>query len=90
MQVLGGSVDGTVRQFDIRMGMLFTDALHEAITGIAVSHDSNCILASCLDNSMRLLDKASGELLATYTGKCRLKTRNVSKTMLLKVSAVVQ
>ena len=69
MQVVGGSVDGTVRQFDIRMGMMFTDTLHESVTGIAVSHDSNCILASCLDNSVKLLDKASGELLATYTGE---------------------
>lgn len=70
VQVLGGSVDGTVRQFDIRMGMMFTDTINEPVTGIAVSHDGNCILASCLDNSMRLLDKASGELLATYTGTC--------------------
>ncbi|DBB14623.1 hypothetical protein WJX82_010312 [Trebouxia sp. C0006] len=68
VQVLGGSVDGTVRQFDVRMGMMFTDTLHEAVTGIAVSHDGNCVLASCLDNSMRLLDKASGEQLASYTG----------------------
>lgn len=66
--MLGGSVDGTVRQFDVRMGMMFTDTLHEAVTGIAVSHDGNCVLASCLDNSMRLLDKASGEQLASYTG----------------------
>lgn len=61
-------MDGTVRQFDIRMGMMLTDNLHEPVTGIAVSHDGNCILASCLDNSMRLLDKVSGELLASYTG----------------------
>ena len=62
-------MDGTVRQFDIRMGIMFTDSLHESVTGIAVSHDGNCVLASCLDNSMKLLDKASGELLATYTGE---------------------
>ena len=69
VQVLGGSVDGTVRQFDVRMGMMFSDTLHESVTGIAVSHDGNCVLASCLDHSMKLLDKASGELLATYTGE---------------------
>ena len=76
MQVLGGSVDGTVRQFDIRAGMLLTDDLHEAVTGIAVSHDGNCILASCLNDTMSLLDKASGELLATYKGQlaCPLST----------------
>lgn len=69
MQVVGGSVDGTVRQFDIRMGMMFTDTTHDSVTGIAISHDGNCVLASCLDHSMKLLDKASGELLATYTGE---------------------
>ncbi|KAL3148779.1 hypothetical protein ABBQ38_014188 [Trebouxia sp. C0009 RCD-2024] len=50
------------------MGMMFSDTLHESVTGIAVSHDGNCVLASCLDHSMKLLDKASVELLATYTG----------------------
>lgn len=55
------------------MGMMFTDTLHEAVTGIAVSHDGNCVLASCLDNSMRLLDKASGEQLASYTGEMGVK-----------------
>ena len=69
VQVLGGSVDGTVRQFDIRAGMLLTDNLHEAVTGIAVSHDGNCVLASCLDHTLRLLDKASGESLANYKGE---------------------
>lgn len=69
VQVVGGSVDGTVRSFDIRMGMMFTDTIHESVTGIAISHDGNCVLASCLDHSMKLLDKASGELLATYTGE---------------------
>ena len=68
VQVLVGSVDGTVRQFDIRAGMLLTDNLHEAVTGIAVSHDGNCVLASCLDHTLRLLDKASGESLAIYKG----------------------
>lgn len=61
-------MDGTIRQFDIRAGMLLTDDLHEAVTGIAVSHDGNCVLASCLKDQLRLLDKASGESLATYTG----------------------
>ena len=77
MQVLGGSVDGSIRQFDIRMGMMFTDTLHEAVTGIAVSHDGNCVLASCLDNSLKLLDKASGESLATYTGKLYMPYANL-------------
>lgn len=77
-------MDGTVRQFDVRMGMMFSDMLHESVTGIAVSHDGNCILASCLDHSMKLLDKASGELLATYTGEIACPQRVSFKVQALQ------
>ena len=45
------------------------DQLGAPVTAMALSHDGNCVLASCLDGRMRLLDKASGELLAQYTGE---------------------
>ena len=68
----GGQRDGTVRQFDIRAGMLLTDDLHEAVTGIAVSHDGNCVLASCLDDKMRLLDKALKENMFVEEGQAMI------------------
>lgn len=67
-EILGSSVDGTVRRFDIRMGCMYVDQLGAPVTAMALSHDGNCVLASCLDAHMRLLDKASGELLAQYSG----------------------
>ena len=51
------------------MGCMDVDRLGAPVTAMALSHDGNCVLASCLDGCMRLLDKASGELLAQYTGE---------------------
>ena len=67
-EILASSVDGTVRRFDVRMGCMDVDQLGAPVTAMALSHDGNCVLASCLDGRMRLLDKASGELLAQYSG----------------------
>lgn len=67
-EVIGSSVDGTVRRFDVRMGRAYTDDLHHPITSCTLTHDNLCILTACLDSSLRLLDKKSGELLASYTG----------------------
>ena len=70
-QILASSVDGTVRCFDIRGGCMYVDQLHAAVTSMALSNDGNCVLTSCLDARLRLLDKASGELLAQYKGAQR-------------------
>lgn len=45
-------------------------AVHPAapVSSLALSHDSNCLLLSCLDSSYRLLDVASGEVLNEYSG----------------------
>lgn len=66
--IYAGSVDGTVRRFDVRAGCLVTDRVGQSITSIAVSHDNLCILAASLDSRMRLLDRGTGELLAQYQG----------------------
>ena len=67
-EIVAGSVDGTVRRFDVRAGCLFTDDLGQSVTSIAISGDNLCVLAACLDGYMRLLDKATGTMLAQYTG----------------------
>ena len=66
---MAGSVDGTVRRFDARAGCLFTDDLGQSVTSIAISGDNLCVLAACLDGHMRLLDKATGTMLAQYKGR---------------------
>ncbi|KAK4578124.1 hypothetical protein RGQ29_028316 [Quercus rubra] len=67
-EIIGGSVDGTVRTFDIRIGREISDDLGQPVNCISMSNDGNCILASCLDSTLRLLDRTSGELLQEYKG----------------------
>lgn len=66
--ILAGSVDGTIRRFDVRMGRIYTDELHHPVASLALSRDGLCVLAACLDSRLRLLDIQAGELLASYTG----------------------
>ncbi|GMY33020.1 WD repeat domain-containing protein 83 [Fagus crenata] len=67
-EIIAGSVDGTVRTFDLRIGRERSDNLGQPVNCISLSNDSNCVLASCLDSTLRLLDRLSGELLQEYKG----------------------
>ncbi|XP_031116084.1 WD repeat domain-containing protein 83 [Ipomoea triloba] len=67
-EIIAGSVDGTVRTFDIRTGREISDSLGQPVNCISLSNDGNCILASCLDSTLRLLDRSTGELLQEYKG----------------------
>ena len=66
--ILAGSVDGTIRRFDVRMGKIVTDLLHHPITSIAATKDGECILAACTDSCVRLIDRGDGDLLGEYKG----------------------
>jgi len=67
-EIISGSIDGTVRRYDIRAGTLLTDSMAHPVTSAHLSHDGNCILVSCLNNTLRLIDKEAGELLNEYKG----------------------
>ncbi|KAL1824867.1 hypothetical protein ACET3Z_011645 [Daucus carota] len=67
-EIIAGSVDGTVRTFDIRIGREISDDLGQPVNCITLSHDGNCVLASCLDSTLRLMDRSTGELLQEYKG----------------------
>lgn len=63
------SVDGCVRTYDLRRGVLQCDNVGSSITSMALSKDRQCLAVSCLDGIIRLLDaNGSGELLNTYQG----------------------
>ena len=66
--IIAGSVDGTVRTFDVRRGEMFTEHLHQPVCSVALSHDGKCVLASRLDSRLLLLERASGEVLNEYAG----------------------
>ena len=58
----GGRAGRSARQASVHV-----DLISEPVTSISLSRDQNCLLASCLDNTIRLLEQASGELLNQYT-----------------------
>ncbi|XWS44797.1 hypothetical protein CRYUN_Cryun15aG0079300 [Craigia yunnanensis] len=67
-EIIGGSVDGTVQTFDIRIGKEISNDLGQPVNCISMSNDGNCILASCLDSTLCLLDRSTDELLQEYKG----------------------
>ena len=72
------SVDGKVRTYDVRKGLLHTDDCGSPITSMALTKDGECLAVSCLDGTIRLLQQqqpqggeeagGGGELLNTFTG----------------------
>ena len=67
--ITAGSVDGTLRAFDVRLGKCTTDSMGAPVTGCATTRDGACVLAALTGPSvLRLLDVARGILLAQYTG----------------------
>ena len=64
--VLYRSVDCNVRRYDIRIGRMSCDHIGFPVTSVTLSKDGQCTLISSLDNTIRLLDKETGELLNEY------------------------
>lgn len=67
-EIVTGSVDGNLRCYDLRIGQLRTDCIDEPVTSVSMTHDSNCLLASSLDGTIRLFDKLTGDLLSEFNG----------------------
>ncbi|KAK4879434.1 hypothetical protein RN001_007580 [Aquatica leii] len=67
-EILTGSVDCSVRRYDLRKGSCQVDFVGAPVVSVSFSNDGQCILVSSADNVIRLLDKNTGELLGEYTG----------------------
>lgn len=67
-EIIIASVDGVVRYYDLRMGQIRCDDLGDAITGLALTNDGHCAAVSCLDGTIRLVERKTGELLHQYSG----------------------
>jgi mitogen-activated protein kinase organizer 1 len=50
------SVDGMVRTYDLRMGVIRNDHCHSFITSISPTYDGQCLAISCLDGTIRLIE----------------------------------
>jgi len=66
--IIASSVDGCVRTYDLRQGLLQTDRLHQPITCVRTTHDTRCCLSMCLGGTLALTEIASGRLLQQFKG----------------------
>ncbi|KAL8693480.1 MAG: hypothetical protein Q9218_001711 [Villophora microphyllina] len=67
-EIVTGSVDGKMRLYDLRMGMIYVDTLGHPITSVQQTTDGNAVLVSTLDSTIRLMDKSNGKMLQNYKG----------------------
>ncbi|KAL8711419.1 MAG: hypothetical protein Q9220_004077 [cf. Caloplaca sp. 1 TL-2023] len=67
-EIVTGSVDGKLRLYDLRMGMVHVDTIGHPITSVQQTSDGNAVLVSTLDSSIRLIDKSNGQMLQSYKG----------------------
>uniref|UniRef100_F6W1C5 WD repeat domain-containing protein 83 n=2 Tax=Ciona intestinalis TaxID=7719 RepID=F6W1C5_CIOIN len=67
-EILSGSIDGKIRRYDLRIGSMHSDNIGSAITSTCFTKDGQCTLTSTHDNTIRLLDVATGEMLGEYMG----------------------
>ena len=67
-EILVGSGDGRARLYDLRAGSLLTDTLGGSVSSVKFTRDGQCILASCVGQSLKLMDKTNGEMLSEFKG----------------------
>jgi len=67
-EIYTSSVDGCLRSYDLRMGQLRIDHIGTPLTYVALSKCGRMILVSCLDGTVRLLDRYDGSLIREFSG----------------------
>eukprot|EP01039_Chlorochromonas_danica_P008018 gene8018-8844_t len=66
--ILAASIDGAVRIYDLRKGLMHADQLQDPVTSITVSPDNQTYLATLLGGHIRLIDLEMGKQLKVYRG----------------------
>jgi mitogen-activated protein kinase organizer 1 len=74
------SLDGQVRLYDVRQGRITCCNAGSPIVSMAIAYD-DCLLVSCSDGCMRLLNKSLEELLNTFQGAHRTEHYAVACAM---------
>ncbi|TIB73969.1 WD40 repeat-like protein [Wallemia mellicola] len=67
-RIFTASVDGYLRTYDLRAGQLRQDFLDYSVTSVTPTADRSAVLVATLDNKVRLIDSATGSLLALFEG----------------------
>lgn len=65
-EIIAASVDGRVRCYDVRMGVVDQDVLGHPVTSVTPTVNNDSYLASTLDSTLRLMDKRDGKLLQAF------------------------
>jgi mitogen-activated protein kinase organizer 1 len=65
-EILAGSVDGRVRCYDLRKGVVHTDVIGTSVTSLQRTRDGRGLLVGALDSEIRLMDRDAGGLLKAY------------------------
>ncbi|KAJ1865384.1 hypothetical protein LPJ78_002721 [Coemansia sp. RSA 989] len=69
-QLIAGSIDGSVRTYDMRMAQCIVDSLGTSVVSVALAGKQAHFLAvGCMDSSVQLLDRNDqGKVVAAFTG----------------------
>jgi len=67
-EISTGSTDGQYRRYDVRKGQLISDSMLQPIGSVCYSNDRECALVSTLDDNIRLIERDTGNELASYKG----------------------
>ncbi|CAJ1965757.1 unnamed protein product [Cylindrotheca closterium] len=88
-----GSIDGTMRSYDMRYGQLTNDAMGGPIVSMAKTKSGSenaCLAVSCMeDSTIRLVDIGSGDLVNTYEGHHKASQFKVEVDVLANDKCVV-
>ncbi|KAF2826940.1 WD40 repeat-like protein [Ophiobolus disseminans] len=89
-EIISASVDGRVRSYDIRTGTCHVDVIGYPCTSLDVTKKGTELLVSSLDSTIRLMDRANGDMLKAYTDEAFLnKDLRVRSTLGLNDSVVL-
>jgi mitogen-activated protein kinase organizer 1 len=67
-KIFAACVDGSIRKYDLRMGSLITDYFDCTINSFDISPDQKFFLVSGLDNSIKLFENESQEIVKVFKG----------------------
>ncbi|KAI7833789.1 WD40-repeat-containing domain protein [Kickxella alabastrina] len=69
-EIISGSIDGSVRTYDMRVGKAVTDSLDQPVVSVRVSQtkDSQSLIVGCMDSTVQLVDRSSGMAFGTFSG----------------------
>lgn len=66
-KIIGGSMDGTIRTYDIRSGQEHVDDLGDSVISLDAK-DGKSLLVGSLSSKIRMMDMTNGSELQTFTG----------------------